>query len=57
MKIAYVACMDMERIIGSLFSGFMCKLYATGFAVWMAYEAGSFMFDAFGAVAKGFGAN
>lgn len=55
MKIEYAEVMDMERIIGSLFSGFMCKLYAAGFAVWMAYEAGSFIIDAFGAVSKGFG--
>jgi hypothetical protein len=47
--------MDMERIIGSLFSGFMCKLYAAGFAVWIAYEAGSYFFDVMAKVSKGFG--
>lgn len=31
--------MSMNRIIGSLFSGFMCKAYAAGFAVWIACEA------------------
>jgi hypothetical protein len=30
--------MDMERIIGSLISGFACKLYAAGLGVWIAYE-------------------
>jgi hypothetical protein len=45
----------MERITGALFSGFMCRLYAAGFAVWMAYEAGSFAFRAFGSISKGFG--
>lgn len=54
LKIAYVGQMEIERIIGSLFSGFMCKVYAAGFAVWIAYEAGSFIIDAFGAVSKGF---
>lgn len=46
--------MEWERIIGQLFSGFMCKLYAVAFAVWMAYEAGSFIVHAFGNIAKGF---
>jgi hypothetical protein len=30
--------MDMERIIGSLISGFACKLYAAGLAVWISCE-------------------
>lgn len=46
--------MEIERIVGALFSGFMCKAYAAAFAVWMAYEAGSFVFRAFGAISKGF---
>lgn len=45
--------MEWERIIGQLFSGFMCKLYASAFAVWMAYEAGSFLFRSMAAVSKG----
>lgn len=48
--------MEWERIIGLLFSGFAMKLYAAGGALWMAYEAGSFTFRAFGMVSKGFGA-
>ncbi|QJD54538.1 hypothetical protein [Sphingomonas phage Kharn] len=47
--------MEWERIIGQLFSGFMCKLYACAFAVWMAVEAGSFIFRTFNAMAQGFG--
>jgi hypothetical protein len=45
----------MERIIGQLFSGFMCKLYAAGGALWIASEAIGFMRHAFGAVSAGFG--
>jgi hypothetical protein len=30
--------MDMNRIIGALFSGFACKGYAICLAVWIAYE-------------------
>lgn len=47
--------MEMERIVGLLFSGFMCKVYAGATAIWMAVEAGSFVFRAFGLVNKGFG--
>lgn len=47
--------MEMERIIGMLFSGFMCKIYAVGFAIWMACEAGSFFYHAMQSVSKGFG--
>lgn len=46
--------MDMQRIIGQLFSGFMCKLYAVAFAVWIAAEAGSFIYATFTNIAKGF---
>lgn len=51
---SYAGRMEWERIIGQLFSGFMCKLYAVAFAVWMAYEAGSFIYATFTNVAKGF---
>lgn len=47
--------MEWERIIGLLFTGFAMKLYAAIGAVWMAYEAGAFIFRAFGMVSKGFG--
>lgn len=47
--------MEWERIIGGLFSGFMCKLYAAAFAVWMAYEAGSFLLHVSQQITKGFG--
>lgn len=30
--------MDMNRIIGALLSGFACKGYAIGLAIWIAYE-------------------
>jgi hypothetical protein len=30
---------SMERIVGALFSGFMCRVYALGFAVWIAIES------------------
>jgi hypothetical protein len=46
----------MERITGMLFSGFMCKVYAAGFAIWMAYEAASYFTSVMGSVSKGFGA-
>lgn len=29
----------IERIVGLLFSGFMCKAYAIGFAAWIAIES------------------
>lgn len=45
----------MERIAGALFSGFMCKLYAAALGVWMAVEAATFVYRAFGSIAKGFG--
>lgn len=47
--------MDMNRITGALFSGFMCKLYAAALAVYMGVEAVSYVRHAFGMVSKGFG--
>lgn len=46
--------MEMERIVGALFSGFMCKLYAATFAIWLAYETGSFLVRTFATLSKGF---
>lgn len=44
----------MERIIGQLFTGFMCRVYAAGFALWMVYEAGGFLLRSFGSIAASF---
>lgn len=46
--------MDWARIIGLLFTGFAMRAYAAIGALWMAYEAASFIFRAFGMVSKGF---
>lgn len=47
--------MEMERIIGALFSGFMCRVYAAGTAIWVASEAASYITRTMGEVSKGFG--
>lgn len=47
--------MEMERIAGALFSGFMCKLYAASLGIWMAYAAGCYINHAFTAVRIGLG--
>lgn len=46
----------MNRIIGALFSGFACKVYAAGFAIWMAWEAATFIGHVAHSINKGFGA-
>ncbi len=35
------------RLLGMLFSGFTCKLYAVGLALWVSYEAAQFLQHAF----------
>lgn len=45
----------IERIVGTVFSGFMCKLYAAGFAVWIASEAVSYFTSAMRAVTAAMG--
>ncbi len=45
--------MSFERIFGLLFTGFACKIYAAGLAVWMAYQAATFIKHAFAAVGTG----
>ncbi len=42
--------MSFERIAGLLFSGFMVKIYSAGLAVWMAYQAATFIAKAFAQV-------
>lgn len=44
----------MERVVGLLFSGFACRAYAVGAAVWIASEAAGFISSAFGAIGAGF---
>ena len=45
--------MSFERIAGLLFSGFAVKVYAIGGALWIAYEATTFIRHAFAAMGKG----
>lgn len=47
----------MERITGILFSGFACRLYAAGLALWIGIEAASALLDAMAAVSAGFEGN
>jgi hypothetical protein len=42
--------MDMNRIAGLLFSGFACKGYAIGLAIWIAYEVARVLLGMAGAV-------